>query len=261
MSAAGRDQHDVVGERQRMTASSTSNLFRGDIAAASAAPPLFLTICRGKTRYPRRPVAGQVFLIGSGPDCQLRLGGPIPTHHSTIRCGDGDITIQAIADSPPLRVNGVECRQSPVRSGDLLEVGPFALSLEAPLPAERSAAELVDLLEAEQALIDEYEAGRLRGGEALLNAVRRRSAELERTSREPAAAFLDDLESAVDLLHDFSAEMERRAGRTSEREAGFASAARRLLEAQHRLAAQIEAIQRRLAEADRKQAPPLKKVA
>jgi hypothetical protein len=244
-----------------MTGRLTSDLSPGDGASPPAAPPLFLTICRGKTRYPRRPIEGDAFLIGSGRQCQLRLGGPVPAHHSTIRCAEGEAVIETIADSPPLRVNGVECRQSPVRSGDLIEVGPFALSVEAPLPAERTAAELVDLLEAEQALVDEYEAGRLRGGEALLNAVRRRSAELSRTSAEPAGDFLEDLESAVDLLQDFSAEMERRAGRVSEREAGFARAARRLLEAQHRLAAQIEAVQRRLAALDREQPAPLRKVA
>ncbi|HUG93877.1 MAG TPA: FHA domain-containing protein [Planctomycetaceae bacterium] len=232
-----------------------------DFAASAASPRLFLTICRGQTRFPRRPVGDGVFLIGSAPECQLRLGGTVPPQHSALRPDGAETLIEAVAEFPPLRVNGVECRQSAVRSGDLIEIGPFALGVEAPLPVERSAAELVSLIEAEQAMVDEFESGRLRGGEALLNAVRRRATELTRTSGEPATEFLEDLESAVDLLHDFSNEMERRAGRLSEREAGFARAARRLLDAQQRLGEQITAVQKRIHLLDAEQPAPRRKVA
>ena len=232
-----------------------------DAAAHEAAPSLFLKICRGKTRFPRRAIDAPAFLIGSSPQCQLRLGGAIPPNHSTIFSIDGEAVIEAVADAPSLRVNGVECRRSPVRSGDLIEIGPFALTVDAPLASECSAADLLALIEAEQAIVDEFETGRLRGGEALLNAVRRRAAELAPASDEPAADFLQDLESAVDLLHDFSDEMERRASRLTEREAGFARAGRRLLEAQQRLAAQIDSVQKRINALDVEQPAPLRKVA
>lgn len=234
-----------------------------DAADDAATPRLFLTIRRGKTRFPRRPLEGDAFLIGSGPGCQLRLGGAVPAHHSTIHLVAGEPRITAVATAPALRVNGVECREAPVRSGDLIEIGSFALSVDLPQPAELSAAELVSLLEAEQALVDEFESGRLRGGEALLSAVERRADELSRTQPAAAPDFLEDLESAVDLLHEFSAEMERRAGRHTQREAGLARASQRLLEAQQRLIAQIDAIQQEVGAHDDDVTPslPLRKVA
>jgi hypothetical protein len=258
----GSDQHDVVEERQRMTRHTPDGVPAGaDAHAIAASPRLFLTIRRGRTRFPRRPLEGESFLIGSGPDCQLRLGGTVPAHHSTIALVDNEPRIAAVAAQPPLRVNGAECRESVVRSGDLIEIGPFALAVEMPQPAELTAAELVSLLESEQALVDEFESGRLRGGEALFNAVHRRVDELSRAPAEAAPDFLEDLESAVDLLHEFSDEMERRAGVKSQREAGFNRAAQRLLAAQQRLIAQIDAIQHRITAHDDEQPTPLRKVA
>ena len=39
------------------------------------APRMILEICRGLTRFPQRPICGPRFFIGSGPGCDLRLGG------------------------------------------------------------------------------------------------------------------------------------------------------------------------------------------
>src|SRR4029077_10738480 len=78
-----------------------------DQSSLSLPVHLVLEVTRGVTRFPRRPVTHPRFLIGAGSTCDLRLGGEgIPALHSLITVSGRDITLEAIAAEPALRVNG-----------------------------------------------------------------------------------------------------------------------------------------------------------
>lgn len=94
-----------------------------------------LAIERGGTRFPWRPIVSRRFLIGSGTNCHLQLGGDIPLLHSLLtRVADG-WSIEAIAAEPPLMVNGVVCRHCRLHPEDRVEVGPFRFRLRTSDPA------------------------------------------------------------------------------------------------------------------------------
>ena len=154
--------------------------------------PTFEIVC-GKTASPLRPILRDRFLIGAGPRCDLRLGGDeMPVLHSIVHLDGSTICIDPVAAAPPLLVNG-QSGMTELQSGDEIAIGGFRMILHAAdiaaeaMPnaapgvqepvdlAELSAAELVDLIEQEEALVDEYEAGRRAGAEALLDAVERRA--------------------------------------------------------------------------------------
>jgi hypothetical protein len=169
---------------------------------------LTLEVTRGQTLFPHRPVAGPRFLIGSGEGCHLRLGGPdLPTLHSLVVIEGTEVTLEAIAAEPELRVNG-RCVTSAVLShGDRIEIGPFHLTarmipahvapqseIETELhefedderkPADMSALELVERLEGELRMVGEFDSRRELGAGELLSAIRfRQGKSLVPPSRE-----------------------------------------------------------------------------
>jgi hypothetical protein len=91
-----------------------------------AAPFLELEICRGKTVYPTRPVCSRNFLLGSGPSCDLRLGGDdIPLAHTVLIVSDDDVFAQWLCESPPLLVNGKAVHETVLCDGDRIGIGRF----------------------------------------------------------------------------------------------------------------------------------------
>ena len=166
---------------------------------------LTLEINRGQTGYPQRPVTVPRFLIGGGSGCDLRLGGPeIPPLHTVMIIGDGEVTVEAIAESPALQVNGRTVTSAVLHEGDTLGIGLFefhvrlhesAILETAPAPsnpfetdldcggpvlpetAELSASELIEKLEEEQGLVESFEQTVNTGHDALLAAVRARQAD------------------------------------------------------------------------------------
>src|SRR5690606_2636195 len=156
-----------------------------------AVPCLSLEIRRGETRHPRRPITSDRFLIGSGPQCDLQLGGDdIPAVHSLVRF-DGEIyELDAIADAPAIRVNGTAVSSSALLPGDEIEIGDFVFGvvgqavaqerLEIPSQSEDfgppeglerlTAEQLVDLIGAESAEVASAERNRTLGAMALLQA-------------------------------------------------------------------------------------------
>lgn len=137
-----------------------------------------------------------------------------------------------------------------------------------------SAEELVDLIENEEQMIDEFEEKRGVGAEALIQLVRDRTAMLDgRTESEetleedrqtvsfvketlereiesvskideiPEEVQLEmhqDVENVLERLQTISNELDRRAEKLSRREEGYAEAAAALLDAQYKLATQLE---------------------
>lgn len=230
---------------------------------------LCLEICRGQTDHPLRPIQNRHnrFLIGGDDDCDLQLGGTdIPALHSLLQFDGNDLWIEAIAPEPQLLVNRQAVNSCLLRNGDHIEIGAFELAVRLDrqqqqldichrptgkllsLPcldlntefdpdavAELSAEELVDALDQEMQMIEHFDRRQMLGAGALLNAVqqhreqsiRRNSSITAPTSNEPR--------------RDASENLERR-------ESAYLEAAAVLLEAQNRMAAQLEVIEQQVAE-------------
>ena len=89
---------------------------------------LVLEVTKGHTRFPRRPVTHPRFLIGAGSTCDLRLGGEgMPALHSLITVSGRAITLEAIAATPALRVNGRVVQTTVLHDGDVIGVGEVEL--------------------------------------------------------------------------------------------------------------------------------------
>lgn len=199
-----------------------------------------LDVRRGRTRHPSRPIDRDGFLVGSGPDCQLRLGDDgIALRHCRLRLDGDAVHIERIAPAPALVVNGEVVDAARLEDGASVTIGSFQFELrdtgtcEESLDAgELSAADLVDRLEDEFALVDEYESRRAVGLEALLEATRH----VEPTSPIVEATRVDEL---IQRLESFATELEDRVARLADRE-------QRLLAASNELLAMQEALERRL---------------
>jgi hypothetical protein len=265
---------------------------------------LFLEITRGRTRFPRRPVTGPRFLIGAGVTCDLRLGGKgMPPLHSIITADEAGVHLEAIAPLPTLIVNGRGIHEVELEDGDVIGIGEVELlarlssthapaagvtdepasaaveTLERPL-AELSAAELIERIEAEERLMEQFEVGRQTGARALAEAVRQRvdAAPLERrpdsprrhliqaphflskrpqvlaARGRPARAaeapvvpasepeFLRELEQLGMQLTSLSQELRTGSERATARESNYAEATDLLMETQHKLASQLETL-------------------
>lgn len=274
-------------------------------AQSEQGPLLYLEILRGRTRFPRRPVIDRRFLIGGDGNCQLRLGGDdVPPLHSILHVDGRDVWLDALADAPPLTVNGRVERSVRLREDDTVRIGSIEFvvrciqaervekpeheaptgeasrsgneATEAPDPDAKklSVAQLVERLEREQQLVEEFETGRQRGAESLLHVARARAESLVANrgpagSTEPAAAstgvvaayptrkpvqagaataddlqprLLEEIEELIRHLNQFSDELDRRAEDLTDREASDEQAAAALLDAQQTLAAQLDRV-------------------
>lgn len=248
---------------------------------------LVLEICRGRTEHPLRPVQSSRFLIGSSSRCDLRLGAAeIPPLHALILVDGSDIWLEAMATAPPLRVNGRAETSVRIVDGDRIGIGAIELVAHVPVqsvvpapvaetldfdldlleeadePAisELSAKELVERIEATTELVNEFEERQRLGIEALQAAVQRREAHpasvevaggavlpIAGAVGQTAARPLVDLESLVVQLSSVVAELEKRSGAESRREAGYLDAVSTLFETQDRLSRQLEILLRRVA--------------
>lgn len=230
---------------------------------------LCLEIRRGQTDHPLRPILNRHgrFLIGGDDDCDLQLGGvDIPALHSLLQFDGNDLWIEAIAPEPQLLVNRQAVNSCLLRNGDHIEIGAFELAvrldrqqqqldichcptgrlLSSPCldlntefdpdaVAELSAEELVDALDQEMQMIEHFDRRQSLGAAALLNAVQQhREQPTRRNSSIPAP-------TSNEPRRDASENLERR-------ESAYLEAAAVLLEAQNRLAAQLEALEQQVAE-------------
>jgi adenylate cyclase len=82
---------------------------------------------RGAEVKPLReiPVSQSEFLIGRGPDCELRLAfEDVSRHHCLIRITNDEATIEDLGSANGTLLNGQKVRSATaLRSGDLLQVG------------------------------------------------------------------------------------------------------------------------------------------
>ena len=270
------------------------------------APRMMLEICRGRTRFPQRPISGPRFFIGSGEGCDLRLGGTdFPAIHSLIQTRENGVWFETLAATPPARINGELTSGEWLRDGDRIETGAFqflahlmpmlppsAVS-DSPLPrvpneanvmaepqpavaqlSELSATELADRLNVEMHQVESFHNARRAGAHALLQALRRRSAERPAELAQPAQPhaqwapamaatsaqneFQGDLDRLCKDLEELTSTLERRSETISQREIQFAQAAQSLLETQRQLVAQLESALEHAAQLSEAREVPMK---
>ena len=211
---------------------------------ASPETPI-LEICRGETQFSRRPIPGRRCLIGGDSGCDLQLGSDlVPSRHSQIRVDGQTIWVEALADDPPLLINGRPERTAVLADGDRIEIGPFEIILHAPANtsggavdpglSELTASELIDLLERDQQLVEQHEQSVLSGVEAMLDAAGARRTD----TPDRLAARLDQL----------AIQIEGHEKRITGREEAFAEIVASLLDGQDQLAGQLGQVLSLLAE-------------
>jgi hypothetical protein len=115
---------------------------------------------------------------------------------------------------------------------------------------ELSAAELIDLLEAEEALVEEFESRREFGAAALLHALSDRSDEVsdvETTSQsETPQTLLRELRSAITSLNEYSEGFETQTGRLSRFE--LERAKLRLIDFQQQIVGRLDDVLEKIAD-------------
>jgi hypothetical protein len=254
--------------------------------------PLVFEITRGRTQSPLRPVSRDRFLIGAGERCDLRLGGKgMPAVHSVVHVDGREIWLETLADSPDVRVNGRLTRSAALEPGDDLEIGSFSLTLhrttsDEPVQAPRiygasvseilsdaelanpldveelTARQLVDLIDQEEALIEEFEARRRMGAQALMDVVRQRFADTDTdtdaedeqpVAEEPASPrqLLGELQAAIISLNEFAQEFEQRTEKLSQPETQ--RVANSLLDFQQQIVSRLDGVLEKIALIDQAQ--------
>ena len=269
----------------------SGNLDRSTCETASQSPLVF-EITRGRTESPLRPISRDRFLIGAGERCDLRLGGEgMPAVHSVVHIEGDEIWLETLADSPEIRVNGRLIRSAALEPGDELEIGSFSLTLHRtssaepvqvpriygapvseilaeeelanPLDVEElTARQLVDLIDQEEALIEEFEARRQMGAQALMDVVKERfadtAAEDEPVADEQAtpSQLLGELQAAILSLNEFAQEFEQKTERLSHPETQ--RVANSLLDFQQQIVSRLDGVLEKIAlidQAESHQAP------
>lgn len=184
-----------------------------------------IEIRRGRTEFPSRPVGPTPFLIGSGEECDLRLGGDqIPAVHSRLFIEDNTLHVEVLASHPQLAINGRAAKQGILLDGDKLNMGSFEFVIRrhahhaaesAPTIVNEvelgdlddfevddfdvedlaglSAAELLDRIEKEQAFVDAFENRQRMGARALVNSVR------ERLHVDEPRQTIDELDAVIPI--------------------------------------------------------------
>lgn len=238
---------------------------------------LAFEIARGKTLAPIRPLNREHFLLGAGEKCDLRLGGAgMAAIHSVVVQRDGEVLIEALADQPPLVVNGRAIQSTALQPGDTVDIGAFRLVLrpcadrampgadttesaragESAQPGtghepdepemqnlqDLSAAELCARIEREEELLSDFESRRQQGAESLLARVRALSAPPKvQPAAEPQVKpqeLVRELQTAVRELNRLVSALDQRLQQMPERTAAKESAS--LLEFQQSLISRLD---------------------
>lgn len=232
------------------------------LKSADDRPGAWVEIHRGRTRFRQRPFVRDRFLIGTGSNCDLQLGGHgIPILHSLIVLEDGQPRIEAVVASPKLVVAGRPVRESRLAAGELVEIGPFALvvhrgptpspvaSLTAPLEISSllaldqndaaitsdlsglSASQLVAGIESELGAVGALESSSQDGFAALIEAV-------QAAASTPGVISQTSLDALALQLESLAAQMAADSRRLGQRERALAAQSERVLAMQERVIAE-----------------------
>lgn len=209
----------------------------------------------------------------------------MPVLHSVIHLDGENAWIDAVAAGLDLRVNGQSTTFAELHTGDRIEIGSFALTFKHkaakaakapviaaydPIPenledadadvdlSKLSASELVDLIEDDMELVEEFERRKRRGTEALLDAVRRHRND-EPVAQEiapqkvasPIAGFerlaelFNDLESTIASIGTLAKDLERRSKDLNPAE--VSAAAESLLQFQEQVVSRLDEVLEKVA--------------
>ena len=253
-----------------------------DMRSPNEHPRLYLEIVKGSTQFPNRPVYEGVFLIGSGTNCDLRLGGTdTPAVHSVLRAEGDEVHIESLSRKPVLRVNGNPCERTVLMSGDRIQIGsihmiarfqtmpvtaavnpvvieddPQMQDLEA-MPA----SDLIDLLEHDLALVEEYEDAQAAGAERMLDEALRRNEDAATGDHglrivDPDEDLRDthaEAEQLIVALNRVADDLYSRVDHLRQKEEIYSEAAEDLLAMQNRFASLLERVLVRLEAKDQPQ--------
>ncbi|RMG33267.1 MAG: hypothetical protein D6725_16075 [Planctomycetota bacterium] len=185
----------------------------------------YLEVVRGITRFPRRELRSERFLIGSGASCHLRLGGNVPPICCVIHREGTSLWIDALLPDPELFVNDRRVEGAYLNDGDRVRIGDFEFVVRIPAGPSHAATvpdnapvdthvrpeehegfapdhlgsltvdELIDRLEADLQLLRQERQRRQDGAATLLEAIRRIRAASEAAppSNEGGADMEDEL--------------------------------------------------------------------
>jgi hypothetical protein len=230
---------------------------------------LFFQITRGRTKHPTRPIVRNRFLIGSGEWCDLRLGGAMPVLHSVLRVDGASVWLEAVVDAPPLHVNGRAIGSCELKDGDEISIGAFSLKLcdarnvqhEALMKpidieellgldreeveedvSELSAAELLQRIERDEQLVEEFQKRRDLGSVALLERLEHEldSESAQAEPEEQSLQVLRELQSAMSELNELAHELKQRSAEMTGEE--FSQATTSLLDFQQDVAGRLDSV-------------------
>lgn len=87
-------------------------------------------ILRGKSARRSREMTSSRMLIGSGPHCDVQMRSPeVANRHCEIERFPAAVTARQLDDRFPLLLNGTPIVEAEIRDGDVLQIGPFELSI------------------------------------------------------------------------------------------------------------------------------------
>lgn len=204
-----------------------------------------LEIQRGRTGQPFRPLLEGRLVLGSAPECDVRLGGAgMPAVHSQVHEDGGRAWIESLSADPPLLINGRECDTWVLTDGDVIVVGPFAFTWRSDggvaesvsSLAEQPLTELLDQLDRDMTLVAESAETTRRAASTVVEAA------LETIYGDA------DLSSEVETgrRDEMSAKFDELTRRFEAHESAHAESVSSLLDSQERLASQVEALVSRL---------------
>jgi anti-anti-sigma factor len=124
-SAPARASKPAVGRE-----SSNRRTTRGP--ATMAEPGLWLIVQMGSSKGRPISVVGTTFLIGRGPDCQLRLRSPMVSKlHAAIERRAGRTFLKDLGSTNGTMVNGrlLRSKEAEIHDGDRIQIGPVIATL------------------------------------------------------------------------------------------------------------------------------------
>lgn len=214
-----------------------------------------LEICRGRTEHSFRPITGNRFVIGSAPECDLRLGGDmVPAVHSQIHVDEGKAWIEAVAPRPPLVINDEDRETARLADGDTIVIDGFTFTWKTMQDVESgsveasslTASELVDHLERDVELVTAHDTATRRGTTTLLEAALGRIHD-DSVVAEQRTAVRGEVDTLAVRLEELARQLEEHGRRMDAREPEYAEVIVSLLNGQERLTAQVESLVNRLA--------------
>ena len=261
----------------------------GQSAEIDDRPILVLEVLRGATRYPRRPVLTDRFLIGGSPACDLHLGSDnLPPYHSLVVHEDGAYRWETVMPEPAVLHNSKIEDWFELRDGDRVRIGEFELAVHLELIEEvaasagiqaatrdaadtiafqdrsvyemvskMSAEDLVDRLEREMSAVDHVEQRQKLGAKALLHAARERVASTAPPSRVAATAE-DTIDKGIasvgESFNRFAFSMQRALDAIRNGEAAGTELIETALTAHAELAIQLRSLQAEISAEDTREA-------